>query len=85
MGRPQYGHHFSGEGLVRGGIFSSLFAAVDKKGLPHLLIIYYKVMKALVCEILFQSKFNLCNALRLLHPTLTVGLRGLSATAPALL
>jgi hypothetical protein len=38
------------KGLVRGGIFSSLFVAVDKKGLAHLLKNNYEVMKALVCE-----------------------------------
>jgi len=38
------------KGLFGGGIFSSLFVAVDKKGLAHLLIIYYEVMRALVCE-----------------------------------
>ena len=54
--RPQYGHHFSDEGLVRGGIFSSLFVAVDKKGLAHLLINNYGVWKASVCEILFRYK-----------------------------
>ena len=37
VNRPQYGHYFSDEGLVRGGIFSSLFVAVDKKGLARLL------------------------------------------------
>ena len=55
MERPQYGHHFSDEGLVRGGIFSSLFVAVDKKGLAHLLIINYRVKKSLVCEILLNK------------------------------
>jgi len=37
-------------GLVRGGIFSSLFVAVDKKGLAHLLISNYEAMSELVCE-----------------------------------
>ena len=50
MERPQYGHYFSDGGLVRGGIFSSLFVAVDKKGLAHLLGISYEVRKTLVCE-----------------------------------
>ena len=50
MDRPQYGHYFSDKGLVRGGTFSSLFVAVDKKGLAHLLLIDYGVAKALVCE-----------------------------------
>ena len=36
--RPQYGHYFCDEGLVRGGIFLSLFVAADKKGLAHLLL-----------------------------------------------
>jgi hypothetical protein len=40
------------KGLVRGGIFSSLFVAVDKKGLAHLLNINYEVGKVFVCEIL---------------------------------
>ena len=51
VNRPLYGHYFSDEGLVGGGIFSSLFVAVDKKGLAHLLIIYYRVPKEFVCEI----------------------------------
>jgi hypothetical protein len=42
------------KGLVRGGIFSSLFVAVDKKGLAHLLGKNYKAMKALVCETLLS-------------------------------
>ena len=50
MDRPRYGHYFADEGLVRGGIFSSLFVAADKKGLVHLLVSYYGVMTALVCE-----------------------------------
>ena len=50
VNRPQYGHYFSDEGLVWGGIFSSLFGAVDKKGLAHLLIINYEVLKIVVCE-----------------------------------
>ena len=40
------------KGLVRGGIFSSLFVAADKKGLAHLLVFNYGVKIALVCEIL---------------------------------
>ena len=44
---------FSDEGLVRGGTFSSLFAAVGKKGLAHLLGVSYEVKKALMGEILF--------------------------------
>jgi len=48
--QPQYGHYFSDEGLVWGGIFSSLFVAVDKKGLAHLLIINYEASKGLACE-----------------------------------
>ncbi len=38
-----------------GGIFSSLFVAVDKKGLAHVLDINYEVGKALVCEILCNT------------------------------
>ena len=48
--QPQYGHYFSDEGLVWGGIFSSLFVAVDKKGLAHLLDNNYGVIEAIVCE-----------------------------------
>jgi hypothetical protein len=43
------------KGLVRGGIFSSLFVAVDKKGLAHFLVSSYEVEKALVCENLFNN------------------------------
>jgi hypothetical protein len=50
-------------------IFSSLLVAVDKKLLAHLLVNYYEVVKALVCEIMFRYIFQRCNALRLLHPT----------------
>jgi len=46
------------KGLVRGGIFSFLFVAVDKKGLAHLLDIYYGVLKALVCETLFNNRLS---------------------------
>jgi len=46
------------KGLVWGGIFSSLFVAVDKKGLAHLLGSNYKEMKALVCEKMFSQKFT---------------------------
>jgi len=49
--RPQYGHHFSDEGLVWGGVFGS-FWRCSKKELAHLLGINYEAMKALVCEIL---------------------------------
>jgi hypothetical protein len=42
------------KGLVWGGIFSSLFVAVDKKGLAHVLGTSHGVRKALVCETLFQ-------------------------------
>jgi len=35
---PDMGAILTIKGLVRGGIFSSLFVAVDKKGLAHLLI-----------------------------------------------
>ncbi len=48
---------FSDEGLVWDGIFSSLFVAVDKKGLAHLLAINNKVGNAIMCEILFGYKF----------------------------
>ncbi len=51
--RPQYGHHYSDEGLVWGGIFGS-FCCCRQKGLAHVLNISYGVMKALVCEILFS-------------------------------
>ena len=37
--------------LVWGGIFSSLFVAVDKKVLAHLLDSGYGVRRALMCEI----------------------------------
>jgi len=50
---PDMGVILTIKGLVRGGIFSSLFVAVDKKGLAHLLNINYGVAKALVCENLF--------------------------------
>jgi len=50
VNRPQSVHYFSDQGLVGGGIFSSLFVVVDKKGLAHLLIINYEVSKVLVCE-----------------------------------
>ncbi len=50
VNRPRYGHYFSDEGLVGGGIFSSLFVAVDKKGLAHLLMINHGVPVELVCE-----------------------------------
>ena len=49
-GDPDMGAILTIKGLVRGGIFSSLFVAVDKKGLAHLLLIYYEVLKAVVCE-----------------------------------
>ena len=38
VNRPQYGHYFSDEGLVWGGISWVLLVAVDKKYLAHLLI-----------------------------------------------
>jgi len=43
------------KGLVRGGIFSSLFVAADKKGLAHLLGYSYEVKRALVCEKLLRT------------------------------
>jgi len=46
------------KGLVRGGIFSSLFVAVDKKGLAHLLNVSYEVKRALVCEILVRYQLS---------------------------
>ena len=49
---PDMGAILTIKGLVRGGIFSSLFVAVDKKGLAHLLASNYEVLKALVCETL---------------------------------
>jgi hypothetical protein len=45
-------------GLVRGGIFSSLFAAADKKGLAHFLGIIYEGMKALVCETMLKKRIK---------------------------
>jgi hypothetical protein len=47
---PDMGAILPIKGLVRGGIFSSLFVAVDKKGLAHLLNVDYEVRKELVCE-----------------------------------
>ena len=49
---PDMGAILTIKGLGRGGIFSSLFVAVDKKGLAHLLKSDYEVYKAFVCEIL---------------------------------
>jgi hypothetical protein len=46
------------KGLVRGGIFSSLFVAVDKKGLAHLLGVGYEGLKDLVCET-FEEEFSM--------------------------
>ena len=66
---PDMGAILPIKGLVRGGIFSSLFVAVDKKGLAHVLAINYGVMTDLVCETLFRNKLYRFNALRLLHPT----------------
>jgi len=51
---PDMGAILTVKGLVWGGIFSSLFVAVDKKGLAHLLVIYYVVMTDLVCETMFS-------------------------------
>jgi len=53
---PDMGAILSIKGLVRGGIFSSLFVAVDKKGLAHLLGISYEIVSTLVCESLFHYK-----------------------------
>ena len=53
---PDMGAILTIKWLVRGGIFSSLFVAVDKKGLAHLLLIYYGAMQGLVCEIMFLTK-----------------------------
>jgi hypothetical protein len=50
--RPQYGHHFSEEGLVWGGAFA-YFSRCREKRLAHLLDINYEEMKALVCEITY--------------------------------
>ena len=47
---PDMGAILPIKGLVRGGIFSSLFVAVDKKGLAHLLVITYGAIKVLRCE-----------------------------------
>ena len=49
---PDMGAILTIKGLVRGGIFSSLFVAVDKKGLAHLLLNYYEVLKIFVSEII---------------------------------
>ena len=49
---PDMGAILTIKGLVRGGIFSSLFVAVDKKGLAHVLVNNYKVMRVLVCDII---------------------------------
>ena len=65
---PDMGAILPIKGLVRGGIFSSLFVAVDKKGLAHVLGFNYEEMRALVCEKMFRYEFKRCNALRLLHP-----------------
>jgi hypothetical protein len=51
---PDMGAILTKKGLVRGGIFSSLFVAVDKKGLAHLLGISYEAMESLVCETMFR-------------------------------
>ena len=56
MNRPQYGHYFSDEGLVRGGVFGS-FWRCSKKGLAHLLVSNYEVVGVLVCEIILQNNF----------------------------
>ncbi len=53
---PDMGAILTIKGLVRGGIFSSLFVAVDKKGLAHLLTNHYEVRTDLVCEIDFLYK-----------------------------
>jgi len=47
---PDMGAILTIKGLVRGGIFSSLFVAVVKKGLAHLLTNHYEVRTDLVCE-----------------------------------
>ncbi len=60
VNRPQYGHYFSGEGLVGGGIFSSLFVAVDKKGLAHLLGVSYEAKREFGCE-KFSTQDSLTN------------------------
>ena len=59
VNRPRYGHYFSDQGLVWGGIFSSLFVAVDKKGLAHLLTINCRVGNAFVCENLLSKNIFL--------------------------
>jgi hypothetical protein len=53
---PDMGAILTIKGLVRGGIFSSLFVAADKKGLAHPLLIYYGAMQGLVCEKIFLTK-----------------------------
>ena len=52
---PDMGAILTTKGLVRGGIFSSLFVAADKKGLAHLIFNNYKVGEALVCETLTSN------------------------------
>jgi hypothetical protein len=57
---PDMGAILTIKGLVRGGIFSSLFVAVDKKGLAHLLSTCYRVRIYLVCETMLIHPI-LCN------------------------
>ena len=49
---PDMGAILTIKGLVWGGISWVLLVAVDKKYLAHLLLIYYEVAIALVCEII---------------------------------
>ena len=59
------------KGLVRGGIFSSLFVAVDKKGLAHVLVSNYEGMRTLVCETLLNREItNLTPQIKDLPPPL---------------
>ena len=69
---PDMGAILPKMGLVRGGIFSSLFVAVDKKGLARLLIINYSAKKALVCENLSSQKikYNYADTLAIYHAKL---------------
>jgi len=68
---PDMGTILTKQGLVRGGIFSSLFVAVDKKGLAHLLGNNYEVMRRLVCEtLLSRETVRLASQIKDLPPPL---------------
>ena len=57
---PDMGAILPIKGLVRGGIFSFLFVAVDKKGLAHLLNRNYEVSIDFVCETLIRYLYSNC-------------------------